>query len=473
MLSIATFSATRPARSAPLDLIAKAQGQELSVERLARMMATSSIQLNKTVVSAVVDLWISYQLLGYAGAHGDTASDSASTDWWFRDTAFVDSLMWWNVLDARSETFFNKKVAELAMPDTSNLEQKYAASPMLAAQHILIMLPDEGKGMTQAKQDSARLKAEDIRRRVNADNFAALAKQYSEDPGSKDNGGSYMMFGPGTELTMVPEFEEAVRKAKPGEFAPGLVKTTYGYHIIRRLTFKEAHDAFVQALARGNVGKRMSDYVAQVRADWKVSVLPSSIPKARQVAANPAGARGDRTVIATSNLGPFTASRLADWIDVIPADVHIREVFANAPDSIVSLQLSQIVGQEVLDAQAKKENVHLTAEQTAIVRSTFSGMMTYAATGLRLDPVSLRDSATTVAQRERLAASRADAAIETLFAQNGKDMVDIGPQLIAALRQKYPSAHINHAAVDQVVERATAIRIALDTLRSHERSVGK
>lgn len=61
--------------------------------------------------------------------------------------------------------------------------------------------------------------------------FAALAKQYSEDPGSKDNGGLYENVKKGQ---FVSEFDDVIfNKLQPGQVYPDLVKTTFGYHIIK------------------------------------------------------------------------------------------------------------------------------------------------------------------------------------------------------------------------------------------------
>ncbi|MBX9924764.1 MAG: peptidyl-prolyl cis-trans isomerase, partial [Hyphomicrobiaceae bacterium] len=59
--------------------------------------------------------------------------------------------------------------------------------------------------------------------------FAALAKENSKDPGSKDDGGMLGFFGRGQ---MVPAFEEAVFKLKKGEVSPP-VKSQFGFHIIK------------------------------------------------------------------------------------------------------------------------------------------------------------------------------------------------------------------------------------------------
>lgn len=60
--------------------------------------------------------------------------------------------------------------------------------------------------------------------------FAELAKEYSEDPGSKTRGGLYEGVVKGQ---FAPEFEAAVNGLEPGEVAPDIVKTSFGFHIIK------------------------------------------------------------------------------------------------------------------------------------------------------------------------------------------------------------------------------------------------
>jgi hypothetical protein len=96
----------------------------------------------------------------------------------------------------------------------------------------------------------ARAKAEALLRRVRSgEDFAGLARQYSDDPATREQGGDLGMFGRGA---MLEGFERVAFALEPDQVSD-LVKTEVGYHIIKCL---ERHPAVAQPLAwlYANVG---------------------------------------------------------------------------------------------------------------------------------------------------------------------------------------------------------------------------
>ncbi len=120
-------------------------------------------------------------------------------------------------------------VAATLTVTNQELQAEWAKQPkdeMVDASHILIKITDP------AKDAEGRTKALEALKKARAgEDFAELAKKYSDDTGSKNQGGN---LGPFTRGKMVKEFEDAAFRLKDGEISD-LVKSPYGYHIIKTL----------------------------------------------------------------------------------------------------------------------------------------------------------------------------------------------------------------------------------------------
>lgn len=117
------------------------------------------------------------------------------------------------ITDEEIETYFNEN------------KETFATAAQVEASHILV--DDEAT----AKEIAAKLAA--------GGDFAELAKEYSTDTASAENGGELGYFGAGE---MAEAFEKAAFAMKAGEISEP-VKTDYGYHIIKVTGKKEAKEA--------------------------------------------------------------------------------------------------------------------------------------------------------------------------------------------------------------------------------------
>src|SRR4029453_14334595 len=122
------------------------------------------------------------------------------------------------VPEAEIEAFYKQNNAQYSTPE------------QIRASHILFK--------TDGKDEAAvKAQAEAVLKRAKAgEDFAALAKQYSEDDSNKDKGGDLDYFGRGT---MVPEFDTAAFAMKAGDISD-LVKTSFGFHIIKLADHRQA-----------------------------------------------------------------------------------------------------------------------------------------------------------------------------------------------------------------------------------------
>lgn len=147
------------------------------------------------------------------------------------------------------------------------------------AAHVLIGTRDQASGAELSDQQKAEKKriAEDVLKRARAgEDFAKLAKEFSEDPGSKDTGGEYT-FERGR---MVPEFEGAAFSMNTNQVSD-IVTTQYGYHIIKtlekfpakKIELAEVESDVKDFLARQEIEKQLQPYLKKLEDSAKVEIV--------------------------------------------------------------------------------------------------------------------------------------------------------------------------------------------------------
>lgn len=148
----------------------------------------------------------------------------------------------------------------------------------VTASHILI----------SSKTKDAEKKANDLYKKVNKANFAKLAKEHTEDPSGKNNGGSLGEFARGR---MVPEFEKVAFSQKVGTISKP-VKTQFGYHIIYTTAknpavvanFKDYRDELAKELIQKEKKDQLKKLMASVKFDIENAFKQNNIKKVSSLA---------------------------------------------------------------------------------------------------------------------------------------------------------------------------------------------
>jgi peptidyl-prolyl cis-trans isomerase D len=153
-----------------------------------------------------------------------------------------------SVSDADLHAAYEKSKSRLEVPEKRR------------ARHILITGKDDAAARAQAEQVLAQAKS--------GKDFSALAKQYSQDPGSANNGGD---LGFADRNSFVKPFADALFSMKVGDIA-GPIKTQFGYHIIRldeiqagkAKSFDEARNELEAQVRRDHATDRFGDVQEQL-----------------------------------------------------------------------------------------------------------------------------------------------------------------------------------------------------------------
>jgi peptidyl-prolyl cis-trans isomerase D len=162
--------------------------------------------------------------------------------------------------------------------------QQYQVANRVHVEHILLMTVGN---KTDAEVEEIKKKAEDVLKQARSGaKFEDLAKKYSEDPGTKDKGGDLGWLVQGQ---TVPEFEKAAFSLQKGQISD-LVRTQYGFHIIKVMDketahtkpFEEVKETLRAPLLLSQADKQASDIADQMSAAIRQSNKTSLDDLAKQ-----------------------------------------------------------------------------------------------------------------------------------------------------------------------------------------------
>lgn len=177
--------------------------------------------------------------------------------------------------DKAVKEYLKENVSEAEINNYYNNEM----SGQISAKHILISTS------SRSEEEAEKLAKDIIKKLDKGESFDDLAKEYSDDTGSKSDGGNLGYFGKGE---MVTEFEDAAYGLKVDEYTKSPVKTTYGYHIILKTgekdkqELKDIKDSVIEKLVEKKLNDDKTLYITtleDLREDYGLKIKDSILKR--------------------------------------------------------------------------------------------------------------------------------------------------------------------------------------------------
>ncbi|MBI2223252.1 MAG: peptidyl-prolyl cis-trans isomerase [Acidobacteria bacterium] len=315
-----------------------------------------------------------------------------------------------------------------------NVEQ-FSTPEQIKASHVLVK--------AEGKDDAAARKiAEDVLAKAKAGaDFAALARQYSEDESNKGTGGDLGFFGRGA---MVKEFEDAAFALEPGQISD-VVKTQFGYHVIK-LAEKKATEARTFDQVRAQIedqlkwerAQQQAQQIAEEIADDLDSAADlDTVGKARGLTVGESGFFEREEPIAGLGFSPEAGAAAFQSKDGAVSD-PIRTPQGIAFVAVTGRQDSQVpaldaVKDKAREALLKDKSVEAARAKAASVAASFkAGDFAAAAKGAGLDVKTTELVARGASLPEVGVSDAVDAAVFALPAGSVTDPVPTGNGIVIA-----------------------------------------
>jgi len=429
----------REAFTAHVTMVARADGAELPVSRLAEMIATApDVPVEREVVELLARRWVEFTLLARRTAAGDSLLDSA----------WVVEAMWPDIQRLVVDSLREVMTQDLVNPAPNVVDSAYRAGNLRYVAHILQRAsPDASADVRQAK----RVAAQQIRERLAGGETWETLNRLNDDTAAASRGG---VIGPLVRGTTVPRFENAAFALGPGEVSD-VTETNLGFHVILRPELNDVRPDFGLAV-EAHLRRRADSAIAQqVLEQYGVEVTNTAPATIRQVGQDPFRARSSRKALATYDGGRFVVEDLVRWIQVLRPDVVQR--LSQAPDEQLVMLTRSLVGQDLLWRRADSMGIDLRPEQFAEIRARYAQQLgaIRGLLGARLDSVP-EDQAVRDAQTDL----RVERYLEAAVASNVQ-FVPVPPFLAERLLQEADWA-VRTAGVARVVEQARRMRAAME-----------
>lgn len=418
---------------------ATAAGQELEVERLARLLlGIKGVPLAPEAADFLTNVWVDHTLLAQSLAAGTN----------FFDSTTAAEVLWPELAEARGTRWHDTLLARRIPLTPQVVDSIYHADEIRLFQHILVRVEPNAEPPARA---AARRRADVVLARVRAGgDFRKLAAELSEDPGSRLDGG-YLSAAPRGKW--VTAFDSAGWSLAPGAMT-GLVETPFGYHVIRRPPADEIRERLV-AYTRGRLGQHLDSlYLDSLGIQHGLKVARNAPGLVRDALGDKGEAIRSPKVLATYDQGAFTVAQLIRWVTGLgpqwAADL------AGRPDSGLVTFVRLLAQNQILLAQADSAGIKVAPEEWASLMQRYRGLLDTLRISLDLFGADLTDSTNTPAERSQVAALKVASFWDRVATGSGRPRPIPGP--LSFVLRKSGEYRVDRKGVDAAVARAIQLR---------------
>ena len=262
-------------------VVATVNGEEISKDELSDLLLKQAGQqgLNLLIAQKIVDLEATKQKISISADEIEKELEEYYTTYGGADNfTQILELSGSSLEEIKSNLTQNLKIKKLLAPRISVTEAEmksffeenknsFAQEEQVKASHILVATEKE---------------AQDLKGKLaKGEDFAALAKEFSTDTSTKDQGGQLGFFGRGT---MTAEFEKAAFALKVGTISDP-VKTEYGYHLIKvedqraaeAPNYEKSKEEIKEYLTNQKLEKEYNPWLQQVSEDYQIESFLSTL----------------------------------------------------------------------------------------------------------------------------------------------------------------------------------------------------
>ncbi len=183
------------------------------------------------------------------------------------------------VFDERMQYWRRRTLRDMYFEKTVRAGVQEAEAKKFYDEQVKALKPEEEVKARHILVEDEKLANEIADKLKKGGDFAALAKEHSKDPGSKENGGDLGFFG---KQQMVPEFEATAFKLNQGEVSAP-VKSQFGFHVIKveekRTKPLPTFESVKERILASMVHKKAQEVGAQLREKAKIEYIDEIVKK--------------------------------------------------------------------------------------------------------------------------------------------------------------------------------------------------